>query len=57
MDDAVLWVIGIAMALLLLGACVAASEREQQRRTQDRGDAYRLRSGSIRVPPPSSPPK
>jgi hypothetical protein len=54
--EAILFVIGIALALLLVGSCVAASEREQEARRRDKGDAYRLRSDSTRLPPPSSRP-
>jgi hypothetical protein len=49
--------IGLAMALLLLGICVNACEREQETKTEDKGDAYRLRADSTRRPDAYSPPR
>jgi hypothetical protein len=49
MEAAVLSIIGIVIALLLLGICVGA--QEQETRTQDKGDAYRLRDQSTRCMP------
>jgi hypothetical protein len=43
METAFLTVAGIAMALLILGVCVAAREREQETRTLGKRDAYRSR--------------
>jgi hypothetical protein len=51
MEAAVLSIIGIVIALLLLGICVGALEQEQETRTQDKGDAYRLRDQSTRCMP------
>jgi hypothetical protein len=51
MEATVLSVIGIAMALLVLGICVIARDQQQGTRKQDKGDAYRLRDQSTRHMP------
>jgi len=47
-DMEIVAILCLVMGLLLVGVCVAAREQEQQRRTKDKGDAYRLRSDSTR---------
>ena len=51
MEAAVLSIIGVVIVLFLLGICVNAREQEQETRTQDKGDAYRLRDQSTRHMP------
>ena len=43
MEATVLSIIGFVIALFLRGICMNAREQEQETRTQDKGDAYRLR--------------
>ena len=48
MEVALLSLIGLVFAMLLLGVCVCASEQRETMRTEDKGDAYRIRSESTR---------
>jgi hypothetical protein len=54
MEVAVLSIIGGALVLMVFGICLAALDVERETRKRDRGDAYRLRSDSIRKPEGSS---
>ena len=48
MEVGLLVLIGLVTVLFFLGICVAAHEQQRARRTQDKGDAYRLRDQSTR---------